>query len=199
MKTYLKQLFDYEKNFAPRDKKSHKKIVLTVSGQAGTGKTTVADILAKNFHLKIYNVGDKQRSFATRKKISLSKASEIIPSSLDLSADRQTLSLAIKGGYVLVGRLAGWAAGDFADCRILVTCPQILRAKRLTKRENVSFGHALKMVKMRDQADRLRYLRLYGIDFLKKNIYNVIINNRYSSIKEFESAVLDQVKKYFKN
>jgi len=204
-KTFFKILSPLEKRLA-KNKSRKRKLVITISGEASVGKTTIGKILAAYFNLKLHNVGDRERQFAKKKKISLETVSQLLPKKIDFLADEETLKLAIKGGHVIVGRLAGLVAGDWADCRILVICEAKVRAQRLASTfGGFAFGgkkflqEVFKKIKARDKADRERYKKLYGLDLLNKNLYNLIINNTKLSLKEIKNIVIKKVEDFLKN
>jgi len=193
MGTYLNF---FKKYASPGVKKSG--LTITVSGLAGSGKDTVAKEIARVFKLKFVNAGDIQRVFAKKQKISLSDSSKKLPTEVDYQMDLQTLKLAVRGGYVIAGRLAGWVAGDFADCRILVQCPQKIRIQRVMKRDCLPLNQAIKMIKERDVADQKRYWRLYKINLKNKKIYDLVINNYKITIPQLKKKTIKLLKKIFK-
>ncbi|MBL7054087.1 cytidylate kinase family protein [Patescibacteria group bacterium] len=190
MGTYL----DYLKKYQKTNKQS-KKLTITVSGQAGSGKNTIAEHIADVFKLKFVNAGDIQRQYAQKMNISLDKASKVLPADIDHFMDKKTLELATKGGYVLVGRLAAWVAGDFAKYRIFVDCSQQVRIKRVSKRENITQEQARERIIRRDKRDKNRYKRLYKIDLDEKNIYNVIIKNNEPGINKLKQKIINKINK----
>ncbi|MCU0642593.1 MAG: AAA family ATPase, partial [archaeon] len=46
-------------------------MIIALGGKAGTGKSTVAEFLAKKLKLKHYSMGDFQREIAEQRNISL--------------------------------------------------------------------------------------------------------------------------------
>ncbi|MCX7778657.1 MAG: cytidylate kinase family protein [Patescibacteria group bacterium] len=190
MGTYIKSLKKFEK---PSKKRG---LTITVAGLSGAGKSTVAEIIASSFRLKIFNAGDIERKFAKKKKISLLQATIIRPKRLDYEMDKTLIRLAIKGNYVLVGRLSGWVAGDWADCRIYVQCQKKIRAKRMAKRDHLTFREALRKITQRDRGDQKRYWQLYKINLKEKKIYHLFINNTQPTLRELKKQVLKKLKNF---
>jgi len=190
--TYIKYLKKFEK---PLKKKG---LTITVTGLSGSGKSTVAEIIAQTFNLKIFSAGDIQRKFAHQRKISIDEASLILPKKIDYEMDRILLKLAIRGGYVLIGRLSAWVAGEWADCKVYVNCQKKIRAKRVALRDNLTFKEALIKTTKRDKADRKRYWNLYKINVNQKKIFDVFIDNTKPTLKELKRETIEKVKKFFK-
>lgn len=194
MKTYIKFLEKFEEEFAKKIKK--KGLTITVSGVSGAGKTDGAKALAKAFKLRYVSVGDMQRQFAKEKGITLEEQAKTRGAKADYEIDRRNLELAMKGNVVLVGRLAGWVAGDWADVKVWYECPLKVRAKRVAKRDKITFKQALKKLKDRDRDDHKKYLKLYGIDSFDTSIYDIKINNEKLTKRQAKIVPVKLVKKF---
>lgn len=192
MGTYLNYLKRFER---PTKKKG---LTITVTGLSGSGKSTVAEAIALAFKLKTFNAGDLQRQFARQKKITLDQASKILPRKIDIQMDKAVLEKANQGGYVLTGRLAGWTAGDWADCRVFVDCQKRIRVLRVARRDNLTIKEACKKVSERDQADIKRYQTLYGVNVRKMNIYNLFIRNDKPGKDKIKRETVNKIKKFLK-
>lgn len=182
MGTFIKKLSKFDKSL--RIKK--RGMTITVSGLSGSGKSTVAEPVARTLRFKLVNAGDIFRQIAKEKKMKLEEFSKIAGPEVDYEIDRRMLKLAKEGNVVLIGRLAGFTAGDYADWKIFVDCPLDIRAERIAKRENKSIAKAKKGIIKRDKRDAKRYIKLYRIDDSDKRIYDIIINTGYISKKETE-------------
>ncbi len=194
MKTYIKFLEKFEKEFEKKIKK--KGLTIIVSGVSGAGKTLGARALAKAFNLKYISVGDIQRQFAKEKGITLEEQAKTRGAEADYEIDKKNLELSMKGNVVLVGRLAGWVAGDWADVKIWYECPLKVRAKRVAKRDKISFEESFKKVKERDKYDREKYLKLYGIDSFDTSIYDIKINNEKLTKSQAKIVPVKLVEKF---
>ena len=192
MLTFVKKFYPLERKIAKKIKKHG--LTITISGLSAAGKTTVAKALAKAFKLKYYSAGEIFREVAKEKKIPLEKFSAVRPRWLDLTIDRKTLELAIRGGVVLDGRLTGWVAGRWAKVRIRCVAPLYVRARRMAKRDGTSVTKARKIIKERDEEDRKKYLERYGIDILDTSIYNIVIKNGRWSLEETKSKPVKVVR-----
>jgi len=67
-------------------------MIITISGKAGSGKSTVAKQLAKKLNLKHYSIGDIMRKLAKEKNISLNELSKLAEKdkTIDLTLDKKT-------------------------------------------------------------------------------------------------------------
>jgi cytidylate kinase len=64
---------------------------------------------------------------------------------------------------VLGSRLAVWLLED-ADLKVYLTAPPEVRAQRIQNREGGTYEEKYRETLARDERDRQRYLKLYGID-----------------------------------
>ncbi len=176
MRTFIPALEDYEKKFV-EGKARKRGITIAVSGVSGSGKSTLARHLAEKLKLRYYEAGEILRRLAKERSVPLERLVEKLEENLDLEIDRKTLSLAARGGCVIVGRLAPLAAGKYADVRVLVTAPLRVRAKRVSEREKIAASLARKLLRERDEADRKRYEKVYGVDFLSRKHYHIVFRN----------------------
>ena len=92
-------------------------LVITISGLHGTGKSTYAKELAKEFGLRYISAGIIFRQIATERGVTLEELSRIAVKDkrIDRLIDKQTVDEARKGSAVLDGHLAGWMAREYAD------------------------------------------------------------------------------------
>lgn len=194
MGTYIKSLKRYENTLNPKKKK----ITITVSGESGTGKTTVSESIAKSLKLKHVSIGDMFRHVAKKRKLKLEDFSAKRIKGFDREVDERTLELAKKGNIVLNGRLTGWVAGDNADIRIFVTAPKDMIAKRVARRDNKTFEHAKRDVTERDRDDFRAYKKLYGIDVRKTGIYDLIVDNSKLTYAQAKKIPVRWVKEILK-
>jgi len=195
MGTYIEKLKPYEEkmNF------EKKGLTITVSGLSGSGKTAFAKALAHELGLKYVSIGDLFRELAEEKGMSIEEFSKVRDKKIDLEADAKMLKLAKKGGYVLVGRLSGFVAGDDADLRILIFTDLETRARRVANRDKKDLEEARQDLIERDNANTERYKELYGIDDQNDfSIYDLIIDNTDLTYEELTKEKIDEVKKLLK-
>ena len=186
MRTFIEKLSKFEK-------KRKMGFVVTVSGLSGAGKTTIAKAIANELNLKYISAGEIFRKAAKERKLDFLEFIRKRSPQFDLDVDSKILSYAMKGNVVLDGRLTGWVAGEWADFRIGVRCPVAIRAKRVAKRDKITFEKAISQIRKRDNVDMKIYKRIYKIDLLDDSIYDLIINTKrmgYNFVKNFPAKLI---------
>ena len=169
MRTFIEKLSKFEK-------KRKRGFVITVSGLSGAGKTTIAKSIAEELNFRYLSAGEIFRNTAKERNINFIDFVRNRSPQFDLDVDSRVLSCAMKGNVVLDGRLTGWVAGDWADFRIWVRCPIAIRAKRVAKRDKITFDEAISQIRKRDNADIKIYKKIYKIDLLDDSIYDLVID-----------------------
>jgi len=167
-------------------------MLITISGPAGSGKSTVAAGLAERLGSEHVSGGDIFRELAADRDLTpleLNKLAEE-DDSIDRDLDRRQRELAAeREDLVLESRLAGWMAGDHADFRIWLDAPLDIRAERIADREDKPVRTAREETVERADSEALRYREYYGVDIYDLDIYDLALNTaRFSP-----GAVLDVV------
>ena len=155
-------------------------LVITVSGLAGSGTTTLCRNLARYYGFKHIYAGLIFRQMAKEMGMSLEefqKYVELHPE-IDREVDRRQIEAAKECNVVIEGRLAGWMVKN-ADLRIWLDAPIMERAKRVARREGIPVEEAFVKIAEREKQNRKRYLNIYGIDIEDKSIYDLIINTAH--------------------
>jgi cytidylate kinase len=154
-------------------------MLLTVSGPAGGGKTTFAEMLADALDYEHVSGGDIFRSLADERGHSLVEFNKLAEEDdqVDRDLDRRIRSLAAeRDDVVLEGRLAGWMAGEHADLRFWLDAPLDVRAARIADREEKSVETARSETTERADSEARRYEEYYGIDIEDRSIYDLVLN-----------------------
>ena len=153
-------------------------MVITISGPAGSGKSHCASSLAQLFGLTCHSSGSIFRKLACERGLSLEDLTlqtERDPE-IDLEIDRRTKELATCGGIILEGRLVAFFAPEKNRLSFYLTAPFEERAKRIAERERITLREAEEKTLAREESERMRYSRLYGLDIADLAKYHFVIN-----------------------
>ncbi len=173
------------------------KIVIAVSGSAGSGKTTYAKYIAERMGLELVSAGKIFREMARQRGLSLEEFNRLAISepSIDFLIEKNIITRARKGNVVLEGHLVAWTVSTLADLKIYFTAPLEERIRRISLRENRDFNEVLIETTRRELYQAIRYLREYGIDVTDLSIFDIIINTSLSDvngIKRFIDSILKE-------
>jgi cytidylate kinase len=154
-------------------------MLITISGPAGSGKSTAAAGLAERLEYDHVSGGDIFRNLADERDLTpleLNKLAEV-DDEIDRDLDRRQREIAARDDdLVLESRLAGWMAGDYADFRVWLDAPLDVRIARIADREDKTIDTARTETVKRAESEALRYLEYYSIDIEELEIYDLALN-----------------------
>lgn len=166
-------------------------MIITLSGQPGSGKTTVARELVEKCNFTIISAGEQFRKLAAERGMSLEEFGKLAESdkSIDLAIDQRQKELATKYPNVIVeGRLAGWTID--ADLKIWLKTPLRVRAERIAKREDIPVHRAYDETETRQKCEIARYKNFYDIDLNDLSCYDLIIDTSKWDAKGVANIIL---------
>lgn len=167
---------------------------ISVSGLAGAGTTTVARILSEKLNCRLISAGEIFREMAKKRNCSLEQFSKIAEknSEIDLHIDRMQKEMAEKEEDVIVeGRLSGWMIED--AFKVFIFAEPDVRYSRIAKREHKDINQAREETVKREEYERRRYKKFYGIDIDDWSIYHLILNSGYFEAEEIVGIILKAV------
>lgn len=154
-------------------------MLITISGVPGSGKTTVARLVARALGLEHVYAGEIFRRQAEERGIPLAeylRMAETDPS-IDRELDARMLARAAAGGAVLEGRLAAYLAAEAGvpALKVFLDASEAVRAERIAGREGGGSAERLREIQAREASDRQRYRTLYGVDYHDRARYDLVM------------------------
>ncbi len=171
-------------------------IAITISGRSGSGKSTVAEMLANHLHVPFYSIGNIRRSIA--KKLNLT-IEEFNLSDKEGKYDKlvDNFQKKLLPPFVLDSRLGFYFQPNslklFIDVDYEVAAKRIFKDQRSTEKYS-SEDDVKKEIMERDQGDSKRFLKLYRVSHLDLSHYDFVINSSYLSPDEVLNQILDFLK-----
>jgi cytidylate kinase len=178
-------------------------MIISVSGLHGTGKSTIAKLMAERLGILYYSTGQAFRDLAKEKNMSLEEYTNFVENhpDIDKDLDNKVVNMAKKGNIIIDSQLSGHILKSIADFRIHLTCPLKIRVKRMSGRDQTSFEEKLKETPLREKSELERFKNLYNIDLSDKNLINeffdLIINTENLSIEEVLAKILSELKNFY--
>ena len=150
-----------------------KKIVVCISGMAGTGKSTLAKKLAKKYKLRYYSGGDALKAFAADEGYNsssrgwwesteglsfLEKREKNLK--FDKAVDDKLLEYAQQGHVLLDSWTMPWLLKTGFKIWLVASIKK--RAERIAKRDKITINEALCVLKEKEARTKTIYKKLYG-------------------------------------
>lgn len=176
-------------------------IVITISGLHGTGKSTYAEALAKEFGLRHISAGELFRKIAEEKEISMKELTRFAEKNKDVDSliDERSKKEAEKGSVIIDGSLAGWMAKSYADIKIYLNSPVDVRIKRIAERDGISYRQAERATLFREKAEKKRFKKFYGINLDDTSIYDYVINTSLIPLESNIKFIRIIIQEYISN
>ena len=177
-------------------------MIITISGKAGSGKSTVAKLIAKKLGLRHYSVGDVMREMASDKGITLLELNKLAETdkSIDFELDDRLKKMGKeKNNFVVDGRLTAFFIPN-ADARVFLDAENSVRAKRILgdvreEEINENLKSTMDNIEKRESSEKKRYKKYYGVDYMNSELYNLLIDTSSMTPQE----VADSIVKFVKN
>jgi len=172
-------------------------IIITISGPHGTGKSTYARALAKALGLRHVCAGELFRELAHEKTMTLEAFSKYAANNpeVDKLIDERTREEATTGDVVIDAQLGAWILKNDADVKLLLVASDEIRFQRIAGRDHVSFETAKRETLAREQIQRDRYKKYYGIDVTDHTIYDLKIDTGLQSIDKTKTMIIEAVRR----
>ncbi len=177
-------------------------MIITISGKAGSGKSTIAKMLSKKLKLKHYSIGDVMRKMASEKGLSLLELNKLAEkdNSIDSELDSRLKELGkIEDNFVIDGRLTAFFI-PHADARIFLDADDKVRAQRILKdkrhqEKSENIKEMINNIRKRENSEKKRYKKYYNVSYTDKNLYNCVIDTTKLSPNRVVEKIIRFVKR----
>lgn len=175
-------------------------LLITISGSAGTGKTTHSKLISEKYNLKHVSAGLIFRQFAKENKLTLEELSKktLIDNSIDLQIDKRIVEIAKKGNIVVEGRLTAWMLKDMNAFKIYLRAPIDIEIERIAARDRKTLDEAKIETLAREKSEKRRFKKIYNIDITDLSIYDIVLNTHLYSIESVSEILFKALDEYIK-
>ena len=188
-------------------------MLIIVSGFAGSGKSSLADSLGKSLTLEVIHAsallkemwlsGSKDLEHNSVKKVNdwweSEEAKKIMANrktdhSYDLALDEKLKKIAEKGNIILDSWTMPYLYKEKAF-RVWLSASAEVRAKRVSKRDNLEYEKVLAKIKERDSQTKSLYETLYNFSMGDNlEVFDLVIDTDNVSQEKVFKKVSDKIK-----
>jgi cytidylate kinase len=183
--------------------------IITINGSLGSGKSSTADLLAKELDYQRFSSGDFMRNIARNKGISLNELSKLAENdkTIDTLVDNEVKKAELGNEMIIDSRLAfHWIPNSFKV--YLELSPEIAKERilhnlkenklRQESEEAVNSDEVYKKIIERLQSEKKRYWELYKIDHTDKQNFDLVIDTKQNNLSKVVSMIIKEYKKWLK-
>ena len=170
-------------------------MIITIGGLAGTGTTTLAEVLSEKLDVQFISAGFIFRQMAAERGMSVLEFSEFAEGNdeIDKEIDKRQAEIAKSSeNLVIEGRLSAYFVE--ADLKLWLMTPFDVRSKRIAQREDKSVDVAKNEIITREKSEALRYKEIHNIDISNMEIYDLIINTDSFDPESISEIIIQTLK-----
>lgn len=160
-----------------------KRIKISITGDLGSGKSTVCRYLKENFGLNVYSIGQIQRSLAGKYNMNVCEFNRYMETHPEIDEEIDT-ELTMIGkrdeDMVLDSRMAWHFVPDsfkvYLSVQLDAAARRVMRDERGSVESYTSLEEAKCQLVDRKNSENLRYITKYGVDCSDPSNYDLIID-----------------------
>ncbi len=170
---------------------------ITISGSPGSGKSTIAGLVAEKLKYKFYSIGNIRRRMAEARGLSIIEFNNL-KEDTDTDVDNFQKNMGeAEDNFVLEGRLGYKFIPDsfkiYFDCDVNVAAERIFKDQRSSEHKFDSVEDAEKAIVERVEGDKKRYKKKYNLAYPEKDKFDLIIDTSKISVEEVLKEVIEKV------
>jgi predicted cytidylate kinase len=176
-------------------------MVISISGPAGSGTTTISKMIAAQFGLEHVYAGQMIRDMAADRGMSIYEFNEVVVQhpEIDHRVDDTIVEKAKQGDTLLEGRLSGWMMRhhQIPALKLYFIINPDIAAARVSERDGITIAEALERNADREERHWQRFKKLYDVDKDDLSIYDAVIDTSEKGIEEVFEEVCALVQEYY--
>ena len=178
---------------------------ITITGNLGSGKSTVCKILRDQHGFEIYSTGTVQRELAREMNMTTLEMNQLMCSDpqYDNMIDDATARISRENRHkkiIFDSRLA-WHFVEqsfkvFLSVSLDVAAKRVMNDNRGKEEKYTSLEEAKKLLAARADTEDKRYKDLYNLDYFNFSNYNLVIDSTCTTPEQIASIILEEAKKF---
>ena len=171
-------------------------MIITIGGLAGTGTTTLAEVLSEKLDIPYISAGFIFREMAAEHGMTVLEFSEFAEGNDDIDKEidrRQAEKAKLAENLIVEGRLSAFFV-DNADLKLWLMTPFEVRSKRIAQREEKSVEVAKDEIITREKSEALRYKEIHNIDISNMDVYDLIVNTDSFNPESISEIIIQTLK-----
>lgn len=181
---------------------------ITITGNLGSGKSTIAKLLSEKYDFEIYSTGKVQRELASQMNLTTLELNQLMMSDrkYDHMIDDETARISRTHrdkNIIFDSRLAWHFVEDsykvFVSVSLDVAAKRIMNDQRGSVEKYTSLEEAKTLLAERAKTESIRYKEIYNLNYMDFSNYNLVIDSTYCDSETIGEIVFEEAKKYYTN
>ena len=176
-------------------------MIITISGALGSGKSTVAKLVAQKLNLKHYSTGDFMREIAIKRGVTLLELSKLAEkdASVDKELDERQILLGKEEEDFIIDARLGWhfiphSIKVFLNVNDEEAARRVFAERRSDEKYNITLEATLKNIKQRKESETKRYQQYYEVNYFELKNYDLIIDTTTLTAVQVAEKIVKVVK-----
>lgn len=176
-------------------------MIITISGKPGSGKSTVAKLVANKLGFRHYSVGDLMGEMARKKGMKLEQLGEIAKkeSWVDNELDEYQKKLGETEDNVVIDSRIGFyfiphSVKILLDVDLKEGSKRIFNDQRSDEESRKTAEDMLKAVKKRMELEKERYKKYYNIDYQDSGNFDYVIDTTHITAEQVSEKIVRFIK-----
>ena len=178
---------------------------ISLAGDLGGGKSTVADILIKRLSAEYYSTGAIVRSIAEERGMTVTELNKYMEThpEIDHEIDAGIAALSEDERFLIIDSRMAWhfTKGTFKvylSCDIETSALRIMYANRKGEHSS-TLEETIECTKGRRESEKKRYFAQYGVDITDLSNYSLVVDTTYATPEEVAGVILSVLEKWKAN
>ena len=178
---------------------------ITLTGNLGSGKSTIAQIMSEKYGFEIYSTGKIIRELAEERNLSVLEMNKLMQqdNSFDHIIDERTTKTSVESKKELFfdSRLAWYFAKNAFKVFLSVSIDEAARrvyndSKRGEVETYSSLDDAKKKLIERAATEDVRYKDIYGIDYFNLQNYDLVLDSTFTKPEILAELIINEKKRF---
>ena len=179
---------------------------ITITGNLGSGKSTICKILEDKYGFSIYSTGKVQRELAREMNLTTLEMNKLMCSDpkYDTMIDDTTarISRENKDKKIIFDSRLAWNFVDqsfkvFLQVSLDVAANRVINDNRGQEERYKNLEEAKALLKERALTEDRRYKDMYNVEYFNYSNYNLVIDSTYATPEVIAAIIMEEAKSFY--
>lgn len=181
---------------------------ITITGNLGSGKSTICRLLSEKYKFEVYSTGKVQRELARKMNMSTLELNQLMRTDqhYDRMIDDETarISRENKDKDIIFDSRLAWNFVEhsfkvFVSVSLEVAAARVMNDKRGEEERYTDINEAKKLLAERAATEKIRYKEIYNINYMDLSNYDLVIDNTYCTPEKISEIIYREALEFEEN